>query len=199
MGLVFLNEDVFWAKKKEVNGKFLWMPLMQHLEDTGSVSVLLWEHWLSEGQKNFIRNSLSIREENTAKKLVKFIGMVHDIGKATPVFQTMKGYLNSSELDILLLEKLERAGYKDITNLVLASPKSSRHEITGEYILSLYGVKNDIGSIIGGHHGKTVDNELDYKRQSSYEANLYQYEDRKSLIRDLWMYCPYARVILVSI
>lgn len=76
--------------------------------------------------------------------------MVHDIGKATPVFQTMKGYLNSSELDILLLEKLERAGYKDITNLVLASPKSSRHEITGEYILSLYGVKNDIGSAIMG-------------------------------------------------
>ena len=187
MGLVFLNEDVFWAKKKEVNGKFLWMPLMQHLEDTGSVSVLLWEHWLSEGQKKFIKNSLSIKEENTAKKLVKFIGMVHDIGKATPVFQTMKGYLNSSELDILLLEKLERAGYKDITNLVLASPKSSRHEITGEYILSLYGVKNDIGSIIGGHHGKTVDNELDYKRQSSYEANLYQYEDKKSSIRDLWI------------
>ncbi len=63
MGLMFLDEDVFWAKKKEINGKFLWMPLMQHLEDTGNVSVLLWEHWLSEGQKNFIRNSLSIREE----------------------------------------------------------------------------------------------------------------------------------------
>lgn len=187
MGLVILSDSAFWAKKKESNGRFLWLPLIQHLEDTGGVSVLLWEHWLSDGQRRFIKDSLSIKSEDVARSLVKFIGMVHDIGKATPVFQTMKGYSNSGELDLLLLEKLERAGFRDITNLILASPKSSRHEITGEYLLSLFGVENDIGSIIGGHHGKTIDSESTYKKQASYEANLYQDEDEGNSTRNLWI------------
>ncbi|KGF11167.1 hypothetical protein HMPREF1639_07645 [Peptostreptococcus sp. MV1] len=182
-----MSDSAFWAKKKESNGRFLWLPLIQHLEDTGGVSVLLWEHWLSDGQRRFIKDSLSIKSEDVARSLVKFIGMVHDIGKATPVFQTMKGYSNSGELDLLLLEKLERAGFRDITNLILASPKSSRHEITGEYLLSLFGVENDIGSIIGGHHGKTIDSESTYKKQASYEANLYQDEDEGNSTRNLWI------------
>jgi CRISPR-associated helicase cas3 len=187
MGLIFLNTNAFWAKKREVDGRYLWTPLIQHLEDTGGVSVLLWEHWLSEGQRDFIKDSISTKNSIDAKKIVKFIGMIHDIGKATPVFQTMKGYSNSNDLDILLLEKLERNGFNGISNLILASPRASRHELAGEYILSTFGVKNDIGSIIGGHHGKTIDDESDYERQASYEANMFQYEDKEHPVRELWI------------
>ena len=84
-----MNKKSFWAKKREISGRYLWMPLIEHLEDTGGVSILLWEHWLSDGQKKFIKNSISTKNDIDAKKLVKFIGMIHDIGKATPVFQTM--------------------------------------------------------------------------------------------------------------
>ena len=182
-----MNEKSFWAKKREISGRYLWMPLIEHLEDTGGVSILLWEHWLSDGQKKFIKNSISTKNDIDAKKLVKFIGMIHDIGKATPVFQTMKGYSNSNDLDMLLLEKLEISGFNGISNLILASPRSSRHEIAGEYLLSTFGVKNDIGSIVGGHHGKTIDEESDYKRQASYEVNLYQYEDINNPVRGRWI------------
>ena len=28
------KSDTLWAKKKEENGRFFWLPLSQHLEDT---------------------------------------------------------------------------------------------------------------------------------------------------------------------
>ncbi|MBF1052028.1 MAG: hypothetical protein HXL20_00450, partial [Peptostreptococcus sp.] len=71
-----MNTNAFWAKKREVDGRYLWTPLIQHLEDTGGVSVLLWEHWLSEGQRDFIKDSISTKNSIDAKKIVKFIGMI---------------------------------------------------------------------------------------------------------------------------
>ena len=46
--------DFFWAKKRESNGRYYWLPLIQHLEDTKNIAGLLWEHWLNEGQKKII-------------------------------------------------------------------------------------------------------------------------------------------------
>jgi len=175
----------FWAKKKEEDGRLLWLPLIQHLEDTKNVILLLWEHWLSRGQKRFIIESMSEKNENSAKKLIKFIALVHDIGKATPAFQTKEGFINSVDLDFALMEKLEFAGFRGISNLRLASRNDSRHDIAGQYILSKYGVEEDISTIIGGHHGKTIDSSLTYKNQSAYGANYYQNE-KNSPVNDLW-------------
>ena len=43
-----------WAKKQDENGFFKWLPLTAHLRDTRQVAGLLWEHWLSEGQKKAV-------------------------------------------------------------------------------------------------------------------------------------------------
>ena len=43
--------EALWAKKEEKDGLMYWLPLTVHLEDTGRIMGLLWEHWLSEGQK----------------------------------------------------------------------------------------------------------------------------------------------------
>ena len=95
----------FWAKKKEENGQLLWLPLTQHLKDTSDIAGLLWEHWLGEGQKKLIMDSLETDHEtdNLGKRTIQFLAAVHDIGKATPAFQTQKGYSNSEDLDLRLL------------------------------------------------------------------------------------------------
>lgn len=36
-------------------------------------------------------------------------------------------------------------------------PQKSHHSIAGQYLLSHYGVDEDIATIIGGHHGRPVD------------------------------------------
>lgn len=146
---------------------------------------MLWEHWLSDGQKKYIGESISNNSKDSAKQLVKFISLVHDIGKATPAFQIKEGFSNSRDLDMELMEKLEFLGFRGISKLILSSQKNSKHNIAGQYILSQFGVKEDISTIIGGHHGKTIDNINEYKNQSSFKANYYQVEGNNE-ISNLW-------------
>lgn len=173
----------FWAKKKEENEQLLWLPLTQHLKDTSDIAGLLWEHWLGEGQKKLIMDSLETDHEtdNLGKRTIQFLAAVHDIGKATPAFQTQKGYSNSEDLDLRLLEKLERSGFEGISSLQLASPRKSHHSVAGQYLLYTYGLKEDITTIIGGHHGKPIDSIDDYNCQGkSYPSNYFQFEESEN-------------------
>lgn len=75
-----------WAKKQENGASFQWIPLYIHLSDTKNVMALLWEHWLSESQKNLIITSIKDGNEDIAKNLVTFIGAIHDIGSLFRTF-----------------------------------------------------------------------------------------------------------------
>ena len=111
-----------------------------------------------------------------AQNIAMFVAYIHDIGKATPAFQTQKRGNRFLDLDLELLEKLEGVGFRDIKNLKLASPRLSHHTIAGEYILQLRGIKDDISSIVGGHHGRPVESSSMMKKQSAYSL------DRKSVV-----------------
>ncbi|MBR3242459.1 MAG: CRISPR-associated helicase Cas3' [Parasporobacterium sp.] len=176
-----------WAKKEERAGHFYWLPLLIHLNDTMNVSRWLWMNWLSDSQRQFCIKSISPADEETASNLAAFLGAIHDIGKATPAFQIQKGYNNSSDLDDTLLEKLERTGFSGISSLALTDPRKTHHSIAGEYLLKKeFQVKDDIGSIVGGHHGKPVDDPFSIDAQSAYPANYYQSEDSSSNIYSKW-------------
>ena len=83
-----------WAKKEDRLGQLLWLPLKQHLLDTMNVSRWLWENWLSDSQRKFCIKSISSATYESASNLAAFLGAIHDIGKATPVFQTQKRFHN---------------------------------------------------------------------------------------------------------
>lgn len=175
-----------WAKKQDINGKFEWSPLYIHLHDTQKVSILLWEHWFSDSQKNIVINSIHNGDEDIAKKLIKFIGACHDLGKATPAFQIKKSFANSDDLDVILKENLEQAGFLGITNTHLPSINKSHHSLASQYILFKYGVKEDVASIVGAHHGKPVDTFTTIKNQAAYESNYYQEEKNTNPIYKKW-------------
>ncbi len=176
----------FWAKKEEKNAHFAWLPLAQHLEDTKKISGLLWEHWLSESQRKQITESLEGTGEESAKNLVQFLGAVHDIGKATPAFQHACGIQMSPDLDAVLWERLEREGFSDFSSLNLISAKYSHHSIAGQRLLSSFGVKEDIASIVGGHHGRPIDNMELCDNQKSFSKNYFQNENSKDPIHQKW-------------
>lgn len=176
----------FWAKKDEKNGQFIWLPLAQHLEDTRRIAGLLWEHWLSDGQREHVEGSLSMTDRHKAKQLVQFLGATHDIGKATPAFQHMASINNSPDLDHALWEKLEGAGFTDFKGLQLSSAKYTHHSLAGQTLLAGFGVKEGIASIVGSHHGKPIDNKETFEDQKSYAKNYYQSENSKDPIHHLW-------------
>lgn len=181
-----------WAKKEERDSRFFWLPLKVHLTDTMNVSKWLWTNWLSESQRLFCTNSISSSNDEMALNLAAFLGAIHDIGKATPVFQIQKGFKNSPDLDEMLLEKMEQAGFVGVSSVILASPKKTHHSIAGEYLLNNeFHVKDDIGSIIGGHHGKPVDDKFSIEEQSAYPANYFQSEDDCSDIYGKWKRVQY--------
>ncbi|AXY25306.1 CRISPR-associated helicase/endonuclease Cas3 [Suicoccus acidiformans] len=163
-----------WAKKKEENGQFKWLSLTQHLWDTQNIIVYLWDHWLSEAQRQIVIQSLAVPAPEIARNLARFLGAIHDNGKATPVFQVKKGYNHSPDLDAALIEKLELAGFTGISTLQLASPNESHHALAGERIIRQLGVKEDIASIIGAHHGKPVEHEERIAREVAFPRNYFQ-------------------------
>ena len=175
-----------WAKKKEKDGIFYWLSLKRHLEDTREVMGLLWEHWLSEGQRAYITKSMKV-EEDEAKFLVMFIGAIHDIGKATPAFQIQRGFQNSEDLDLLLMEKLEREGFSGIKDLELTDRGKTPHAYAGEVICRLAGINRGIASIIGAHHGVPMkENYSPTSFVEAYTANFYQEEKEDSPICKKW-------------
>lgn len=171
-----MKKNYLWAKKSEIGGKYTWLSLHQHLIDSRDVSGLLWEHWLSSGQRAFILDSIQRKTEDDGKNMVQFLASVHDIGKATPAFQLQKGFHNSYDLDQLLIERLEGSGFQQLGSKVLSDRKETPHALAGQFILTKYGLNDDIASIIGGHHGKPINDENFFANQQGYLTNYYQEE-----------------------
>ncbi|MBD3949618.1 CRISPR-associated helicase Cas3' [Tuanshanicoccus lijuaniae] len=178
--------STFWAKKREENGLYQWLSLGQHLEDTRKVAIYLWHNWLSGGQKLLVIESLEIPDEDTALNLVQFIAAVHDIGKALPNFQTKVGFNTSSDLDQLLIEKVMALGFDHLSSERFICSSHTPHALAGQVILQQAGVNEQIASIIGGHHGKPIDDDFQIESQYAYKKNYYQTENKNSPVYLLW-------------
>ncbi|MGJ3775134.1 CRISPR-associated helicase Cas3' [Limosilactobacillus fermentum] len=144
-----------WGKKSNVDGQELWQPLVVHLLDTKNVINWLYGHWLTDGQRKAVQGDLS---EEAGQQLAGFLGAVHDLGKATPVFQIKKSYNGDQDLDDQLMEHLIQVGFDQLGDLILASPRESPHALAGEALLERFGIDQTVGAIIGGHHGKPQSN-----------------------------------------
>lgn len=179
--------DYLWAKKREKNGKFYWLSLRQHLEDTKGISGLLWEHWIGESVKELVEYSLDEKSKGQGKNLIEFLGAIHDVSKGIPIFQVKKGFSNSKDLDDILIERLEKIGFTGISAEIFASPEKTHHALGGHVLLKNFGVNDDICSIVGGHHGKPVDYYENIEVNiSAYTKNYFQSEDRESEIYKKW-------------
>jgi CRISPR-associated endonuclease/helicase Cas3 len=140
---------------------------------------------MNDGQRQYIIRSLSQPTEDNAKSLVRFLAAIHDEGKATASFQVKEGFIPTPDLDAQLLERMERNGFKEVT--VKSTAQNVRpHALAGQAILYWYGVKEDIASIIGGHHGKPLDYEYEYLEQTSYKENYFQVHDENDPIYKNW-------------
>lgn len=178
-----------WAKKNRVHDVPMWLPLTVHLQDTMQVCGLLYEHWLSDGIKEFLKKTIISNAEDkeaSLKNLCMFLGAVHDIGKATPIFQVKAARPNDADLDTLVLDNLKQAGFTKLDEYIAKELKDVRHNISGQYILTKQGVNLCVANIIGAHHGTPVSYQDAKDIYDGYTSSFYQDDNDESSIATLW-------------
>jgi len=136
--------------KSDVKNRSLWLPLWVHLADTAYMTEYLTRNWLpKQTQKNIGL------ETDILIKTAKFIGYVHDIGKATKIFQ--------NRISKCVPEAGVRLEMFDVSGA--ASKKSSVYKIThagaSEAILLKFSCPPGISSVAGAHHGRPQDDNID--------------------------------------
>ena len=144
-----------WAKSGDDFGS---LSLPQHLADSAGVASALWDSWVSHSLKSHLTGKLDISEED-AGKLFVFLAGVHDVGKATILFQTQ---IELTERGRLLVNALEDVGLPlDGPEKRTPSDFKFSHGLAGEEILYQWlksrgfrkSLASTLSSIVGAHHG----------------------------------------------
>lgn len=142
------------------------LPLVEHLLDTEAVLDHLWGEYVSPHTKRYFAAELGIEEDSIHAALL-FLGAVHDVGKATPVFQVKVE---------ALADVVRRHGLlcEDVDTEVLK--QRSHHSLTGQVLVEEWLGKHQgdprWADVIGAHHGKGQHKNVLYgaPRQRPYTA-----------------------------
>jgi HD domain len=82
-------------------------PLICHMLDIAEVARALWRDVLSGAARGAVARGLAL-SENDAGTWVSFLAALHDVGKASPIFQLHPSL--SAELRLIVAERLESVG-----------------------------------------------------------------------------------------
>ncbi|MDR3254741.1 MAG: CRISPR-associated helicase Cas3', partial [Synergistaceae bacterium] len=159
-----------WAKKSK--SEDLWLPLYTHMQDAAETARRLWGYWLPGGTKNRIMSSIiPVERQNDefARKICVFLAAAHDLGKASPVFQSKKSGLSIS-LDEILHGSIRDAGLVLEDNRRYSERSATHHSIVSHEILRRYDIDESVAVVLGAHHGKPPSNSQ-LERLKSYEKN----------------------------
>lgn len=165
-----------WGKTNRVDDTE-WLPLYVHMADSAAMAVRIWDTWVPYGTKSIISRDLG-NDDDLARKLMIFLAGVHDIGKATPVFQA-KPISFGPDAESLAW-KPEQAGLPMIAGLRDTSHPT--HPIAGQVILERYfslvhkwgkRESRQYACVVGGHHGTPPDkSKLESVRLGKTESGL---------------------------
>lgn len=179
------STQMLWGKSDRGDNT-LWLPLFVHLHDAARMAGYLWDEWVPQGTKEVIAKEFGELGDpqsfEAARSLLVFLAGVHDIGKATPSFQSEEWHWISPEDGQKhtgsLCGHTRKAGFNF---LATSADKDQRisHPLAGELILDDYlrcrlavssGIVNvemllhprdkhsraieSLTCILGAHHGR---------------------------------------------
>lgn len=156
-----------WAKKPH-DASMRSLSLFDHLCDTAAMAKKLWHFRVSKGNKNYIADACCT-DIDGAGRLFVFLAAVHDIGKATPAFQS-KTCIPANDLDDMIREQTVNMGMEIKDGDEYPFRCKTPHTLAGERLLRTMGCLYNIASIIGAHHGKPTEDNV-VNEQVSYPSN----------------------------
>lgn len=168
-----LNKTRLLAGKTDPENTSLWLPLWMHLWDTAGIMERLVRQWLPES----VKQAMGFECEEALLAHARFLGGIHDIGKATVAFQAN------------ILRTLPEARQRLEMLTPLDCPEQNRrespHARAGEAILLWDDCPGGLASIVGAHHGRpqscaAVDDQLE-----CWESNYYP-KGQEKVWQDFW-------------
>jgi CRISPR-associated helicase cas3 len=163
-----------FAAKTNPNDSAQWLPLWMHARDTAGIMEKLWKHWLPAAvRREICGGSEEALQENEAlfQKVCVFLGMAHDIGKATAVFQ-------ARILEMLpeVRERLAEEGLEIPSDAESKRIFNVPHALAGQVILRDLHVEEGICEIVGAHHGRPAEcSELKIKSEDKLCWDSFEY------------------------
>ena len=158
------------GKSGEGSGAY-WLPLWVHAHDTAEMMKRLVNNRLSEAA----RNAIGLDADELCR-VAWFLGAVHDIGKATRLFQ----YTITRQLSDVR-DRLRSIGAE------VTEPRDSgksHHTLMGEAIALELGCPQGLASIIGAHHGRPQVYGA-VEEQIAYPKN-YWAQGQKDFWQEVW-------------
>ena len=129
------------AGKSGEGSESLWLPLWVHARDTAEVMLRLVNIRLPDAAREAIG-----LDADALRRVAWFLGAVHDIGKATALFQ-----FNVTRRLPDACSRLTAAG---VGWAPFRNPDKSHHALAGETIALGLGCPQGLASVIGAHHGR---------------------------------------------
>jgi CRISPR-associated endonuclease/helicase Cas3 len=174
------NHRLLWAKSSRDPRTLGYHPLICHLIDTGNVARVLWRDVLPHAVRALLADDMEIDEE-AAAGLVPFLAAVHDIGKATPVFQSrsLPGLKRLQDAGILFPPKASDPGHGRLGVILLEDMLLNRFGWPGR-------AATQAAMAIGAHHGTFIrPGEIGNLSSRTYLGQPAWKEIRDSIVEDL--------------
>lgn len=106
-----------WGKtNQKTNDPSQWLPLDTHLIDVANTSELIWNQWAPLNVKSSLDNELN----GNGKETLAFLASIHDVGKASPIFENQ-----APDSYSFILKKQQENGLH-INNSIKELPRQSR-------------------------------------------------------------------------
>lgn len=151
-----------WAKSNDDQPQEIHL-LLFHLLESAAVALTLWQESLSPSIKKEIVDLLHLSIEETGNQLAYWVGL-HDIGKASPVFQKQLEQKNPA-----LLAEIRASGL----TIKKDCPPAYHSHISAKFIHDNFVAPNEIEIAISGHHGLW---DSDYSKISKDSYGLQEWD-----------------------
>lgn len=140
-----------WAKYERSSDG--WLPLWQHMADSGAVAGRLWDRWLPRQVRRLVAESMPGGEAD-ARRLAVWLAATHDIGKATPAFACqVEGLADTMRANGLAMSSQRRMGH----DRKVAPHGLAGQQLLCEWLRQRHGWETSecmqFAVVVGGHHG----------------------------------------------
>jgi CRISPR-associated endonuclease/helicase Cas3 len=157
------------SAKFDRGGSGAYHPLICHLLDVAAVARVLWERGLGDGSRTLLRDGLGLPGDDETMRWVAFLAGAHDLGKASPRFQSMdpgaRGRLPG--LGIPASPQPQASAHHGVVTAAFLPPLLEGRGVDA-------GLARRLAAVTGGHHGLFAPGDAGQQLRKARDIELHE-------------------------